>query len=312
MRRRFSAPLLPGMTVGLVAPASPVFEPARRSAAVRLLEEMGFRVLRGSSVDAIENGFAAPDSLRAADLTAMFLNDAVDAIVCLRGGYGSTRLLSLLDYGQLARHPKPFIGFSDITALHTALAQRCGFLTVHGPMPGACSPVGLRDSAARAQWLAVVAGAAPRQVANPDGTPFFGHGHRTAEGRLTGGNLSVLCGLIGTPWETAWDGALLLVEDVAERLDQLDAMMARLEAHGVFRRIAGLVVGDFSRYDGMTSARPPALSGLVAKHVPDSLPILYGLHAGHGRDRMTVVLNARYRLHPQRATLTLLEAPFRR
>lgn len=311
MRRRFSAPLLPGMTVGLVAPASPIYEPDRRDAAASLLETMGFRVRRGASVDMIDDGYSASDALRAADLTAMFLDDGVDAIVCLRGGYGSLHLLPLLDFRQLARHPKPFIGFSDITALHMALISRCGFLPIHGPMPGVMSAIGLREPAARAQWLAVAAGQSPRRVQNPDGAPFVGSGQGTAEGRLLGGNLSVLCSLLDTPWEPAWDGALLLLEDVAERPDRLEALMAQLAAHGVFRRIAGLLVGDFSRYEGMTSPRHPPMSRLVADHVPDALPMLYGLHAGHGHDRMTLVLNARYRLSPRQGTLTLLERPFR-
>lgn len=311
MRRRFSSPLLPGMTIGLVAPASPVYEPDRRDAAVRLLEEMGFCVVRGASVDMVGSGYTDGDALRAADLTDMFLNDAVDAVVCLRGGYGSLHLLPRLDFRSIAHHPKPFVGFSDITALHMAFIGQCGFLTLHGPMPGAMDAVGLREPAARAQWLAVAAGQAPRRVQNPDGAPFLGSGQGQAEGRLLGGNLSVLCSLLGTPWEPAWDGALLLLEDVAERPDHIEVLMGRLEARGVFRRIAGLLIGDFSRYEGMTSPRQPPLNRLVASHAPAALPVLYGLHAGHGHDRMTLVLNARYRLDPAQGSLTLLERPFR-
>ena len=201
MRRCFPHPLLPGMTVGLIAPASPVFEPDRRDAAVALLEEMGFRVRRGASVDAVDWCFSGTDDVRARDVMDMFLDDAVDGIVCLRGGYGCMRVLQRLDLAAIARRPKMFAGFSDITALHVALTERCGFLTCHGPMPGLMDEIGLREPRARAQWLAAVGGQLPREIANPDGAAFGGAGRRSVTGRLIGGNLTVLSNLIGTPWE---------------------------------------------------------------------------------------------------------------
>lgn len=308
--RRLPHPLMPGMTVGLVAPGSPVFEPARRDAAVALLEDMGFRVRRGETVDAVDFCFAGDDRLRAADLQAMFLDDGIDAVICLRGGYGSVRLLPLLDFDAIAAHPKPFVGFSDITALHMALIRRCGFITFHGPMPGVTESIGLREPHARQQWLDTLGGHAERVIRNPDGTPFGSVGSCMAEGRLIGGNLSALTGLIGTPWEPCWDGSLLLVEDVAERTDRLDAMFLQLRVCGVFDRIAGLLLGDFSRYAGMTSPRKPPIERILQTHLPADLPVLWGLHAGHGRDRMTLALNALYRLEPERAALTLLDPLF--
>lgn len=311
MRRRFSHPLLPGMTVGLVAPASPIFEPERRDAAVRLLEDMGFRVRRGQTVDAVDFCYAGDHALRAQDLQQMFLDDSIDGVICLRGGYGSARLLPLLDYEAIAKHPKPFVGFSDITALHTALHERCGFVTFHGPMPGVMDPIGLREPRARRQWLDTLAGKAPRQLRNPDGEPFAAQGDHCVQGRLIGGNLSTLTGLIGTPWEPRWEGCLLLLEDVSERTDRLDGMMEQLRGTGVFERIAGLVIGDFSRYEGMTTPRKVPLHRIIQEAVPPQLPLIWRLHAGHGRDRMTLMLGAKYRLNPHRATLTLCEHPFR-
>jgi muramoyltetrapeptide carboxypeptidase len=299
------------MTIGLVAPASPIFESDRRDAAVRLLEDMGFRVRRGETIDAVDFCYAGDHALRARDLQKMFLDDSVDAVVCLRGGYGSARLLPLLDFAAIARHPKPFVGFSDITALHIALQEHCGFITFHGPMPGVMEPIGLREPRARQQWLDTLGANAPRQACNPDGEPFAGVGQASVSGCLTGGNLSVLTSLIGTPWEPAWDGKLLLLEDVAERTDRLDGMLAQLKERGVFRRISGLVLGDFSRYEGMTTPRQLPLHRIFQETLPESLPVLYRLHAGHGRDRMTLMLGARYRLNPRKATLTLLESPFR-
>lgn len=308
--RRLSRPLLPGMTVGLVAPGSPMFEPERRNAAVALLEEMGFPVKRGRTVDAADFRFAGDGRFRADDLASLFLDDAIDAVVCLRGGYGSARLLPLLPYQEIARHPKPFVGFSDITALHAAFQKQCGFVTFHGPMPGTAEAIGLREPRARSQWLATLAGSPDPIIRNPDGTPFRGHGSQTVVGRLIGGNLSSLTDLIGTPWEPVWDDKLLLLEDVGERMDRLEAMFAQMADCGVFERIGGLLLGDFSRYAGMTSPHELPLARVVQAHLPPELPILWGLHAGHDHDRMTLALNATYRLNPAAATLTLTEAIF--
>ncbi len=307
MRRRFPSPLLPGMTVGLIAPASPVFETDRRDAAVQLMEEMGFRVIRGASVDAVDRCFAGTDALRAGDVMEMFLSPKVDGIVCLRGGYGCARLLSRLDWAAIARHPKPFVGFSDITALHAALFARCGLITFHGPMPGAMEPLGLREARDRAMWLQTLSGKPERQIRNPDGASFQAKGAKSVIGPLIGGNLSVLCSLIGTPYEPCWEGALLLLEDVAERTAHLDAMVQQLESRGVFRQIRGLVLGDFSRYEGQTNPRLVPLTDIFPPRLPRDLPVLWGLHAGHGRDRMTLALGARYRLNPSAVRLTLLE-----
>lgn len=311
MRRRFPRALVPGDTVGLIAPASPIFEPERRDAAAALLRDMGFRVLRGESVDAVDHCFSGTDELRARDVNAMFADDGVNGIVCLRGGYGSVRLLPMLDTAAIARHPKPFVGFSDITALHAALYRTCGLVTFHGPMPGVIDPIGLRNPADRVMWLDVLSGKDSRKVQNPDGAPFLARGTRSVTGRLIGGNLSVLCSLIGTPWEPDWNGALLLLEDVAERADRLDGMATQLQEHGVLDRISGLVLGDFSRYEGMTSPRQLPLSRLITDHCPPELPILFGLRAGHGRCRMTLALGAAYRLNPRNASLTRLEAAVR-
>lgn len=310
-RRRFSHPLLPGMTIGLIAPSSPVFEADRRDAAVRLLEDMGFAVRRGQSVDALSYCFSGTDEVRASDVIDMFADPEVDAVVCLRGGYGATRILDRIDWQRLSCHPKPFVGFSDITSLHVALQKHCGFITFHGPMPGVMEPIGLRDELSRAQWLSVLAGDSGRQVQNPDGTLFQGNHRGTVVGRLIGGNLSVLCSLIGTRHEPDWDQALLLLEDVSERTARLDSMVQQLESHGVFTRIAGLVLGDFSNYEGQTNPHKVPMEDIFPPHTPSELPVLWGLHAGHGRDRMTLALNARYRMDTDHATLTLLEQVFR-
>lgn len=308
MRERlFPKPAPPGATLGLIAPASPVYELERRDAAVRLLEDMGYQVKRGRSVDLMDRCYEESEVLRAQDVMDMFLDDSVDALVCLRGGYGAARLLGRLDYGRMMQHPKLLVGFSDITALHAALWKECGLITIHGPMPGNVKPYGLREPRARAQWLQALSGDPVKAIANPGGEPFEAYGEQAVAGRLIGGNMRVLCSLMGTPWEPEWDGALLLLEDVAERPDQLEVMAAQLEKQGVFRRIAGLVLGDFCDYEGHRHEHMSPIAEVFPRHLPRRLPVLWNVHAGHGWDRMTLVMNLVYRLDPLNATLTLLE-----
>ncbi len=308
MRERlFPRPAPPGAVLGLIAPASPVYELERRDGAVRLLEDMGYRVKRGRSVDLMDRCYEESEALRARDVMDMFLDDDVDALVCLRGGYGAARLLGRLDYDRIARHPKLLVGFSDITALHAALWKQCGLITIHGPMPGSVKPYGLREPRARAQWVQTLSGDPVKAIVNPGGEPFEAYGEQAVTGRLIGGNMRVVCSLIGTPFEPEWDGALLLLEDVAERPDQLEEMAGRLDDLGVFRRIAGLILGDFCDYEGHRHEHMAPIAEVFPRHLPRRLPVLWNVHAGHGWDRMTLVMNLVYRLDPLNAALTLLE-----
>jgi len=294
-----------GAHIGLIAPSSPIYEEENRQKAVELLLSLGFRVTEGESCSAQRGYLSGSDTVRARDVNEMFAREDIDAIVCLRGGYGAARILPLLNYDTIAAHPKPFVGFSDITALHCAFQVKCGLVTFHGPMAGAHWPVGLREERSRAGWMRAMRESEPLgKMSNPDGSPFSVFREGEAEGALTGGNLKVLCSLIGTEYMPDMEGKLLLLEDVGEKPYGIDALMTQLRNAGVFSACTGFLLGDFTNCDGDPSKPTLSLREIFAELLPTDKPVLENVHAGHGRDKITLPMNIRYRISGN--TLTAL------
>lgn len=301
-------PLCQGARLGLIAPASPIYEQENQQAAVQLLEEMGFYVKCYESVGAQRGYLSGSDIIRAGDLMDAFQDPAIDGVVCLRGGYGAARLLPLLDFDVIRRSPKPFVGFSDITALHLAFYAKTGLCTFHGPMPGAQSLSGLREPRSRRMWLEALANRLPARLANPNGESFQRFsGGGAAEGILLGGNLTVLCSLIGTPYLPDFQGKLLLLEDVGERPYRIDGMLNHLRACGILGAVKGILLGDFTQCEEDASRPSLVLEEIFRELLPGDIPILWNVHAGHGQDKMTLPLGRTYRLDGDRAELSLLD-----
>jgi muramoyltetrapeptide carboxypeptidase len=306
MNERLLPPSLkPGARIGLIAPSSPVYEEENRQKAIRLLEDMGFSVTVGQSCHGQRGYLSGSDIIRAYDVNSMFQNPDIDAIVCLRGGYGAARILPMLDYNMIRDNPKPFVGFSDITALHCAFQVKCGLVTFHGPMAGAHWPVGLRENNSRSEWLRAMSETAPLGLMeNPDGTPFEAFREGEAEGILTGGNLTVLNNLLGTEYMPDLDGKLLLLEDVGEKPYRIDAMLTQLRNTGLIQKCAGFILGDFTDCGGDPSKPTLTLHEIFSELLPQGKPILQSVHAGHGHDKITLPLNIPYRISGN--TLTAL------
>lgn len=295
LARCFPAPgLRPGDPIAVCAPASWVPGGVAESVAA-FLEQAGYRVRLAPSCTRHEGFFAMPDEERAAELNRLFADDGVRAILCARGGYGSARLLPFLDFDLVRRHPKLFIGFSDITALHAALTQRAGLAVVHGPMAATL----VEEKSAPETRDAFLAGLASPWRTGDLSAPFAGTLRSlcggTAEGPLVGGNLSVLSSLAGTPWALRGDGAVLFLEEVGEKSYRIDRMMWQLEAGGLFSRIAGVVFGQFTACgaddgDGTTEEVLAAWAERIAK------PAVAGLEAGHGRKNLFLPLGLPVRL----------------
>ena len=286
--------LRPGDCIGVVAPAS-WLEREEWEDGVRLLKKYGYRVKLAPSCTAAYGFFAGTDSVRATDLNRFFADDEVKAILCLRGGYGSARILNRLDYAEIARHPKLLIGFSDITALHVALGERSGLVTAHGPMLSSLANDDLTAYTERAFFRGLAAGEPLGALSLPKGKKMKTVVPGEAEGRVVGGNLSVLLSLVGTPYELRGDGALLLLEDVGAESYQIDRMMHQLWQSGLFDRVNGILFGAFTGGDDeldpgdFTTAEvieyyarlagKPAVAGVPAGHVGDNAFLPFGVHA---------------------------------
>ncbi len=298
--RLLPPPLKPGARVGLIAPSSPVYEEENRQKAVALLEDLGFAVTVGESCNARRGYLSGTDEMRAGDINRMFSDPGIEGVVCLRGGYGAARLLPMLQYEMIRKNPKPFVGYSDITALHCAFQKKCGLVTFHGPMPGFPWPESFK-----AGWLKALCGTEPLgSLYNPDGTPFEAFREGEAQGVLTGGNLSVFVNLLGTPYMPSLKGKLLLLEDVGEKPYRVDAMLTHLRNAGAFDDCAGIILGDYTDCDPEPEKPSLALREIFVDLLPAGKPVLMNVHAGHGPDKLTLPMNIPYRISGN--TLTAL------
>lgn len=308
--------LAKGQTVGVIAPASNAWEDDDVRYAVEIVQSLGFKVKQGKYLFQRHGYLAGGDQERAEDLNRMFADDGVDAIMCLRGGYGTLRILPDVDYQLIAKNPKPIIGYSDITALLNAIYAKTGLVTFHGPIA--------RQEYSEytlAEFKRVMMGRAGGTAIGspPPFEPAEGRVEREnrliriapgrAEGRLIGGNLSLMSKLVGTPYEPDYSNRILVLEEVDERPYRVDGMLTQLWLAGRLGQLAGIAFGKCS---GCDPESPPSLSlEEVLRHRLGALgiPVLRGLMIGHVRDQTTVPLGTMARLDVGAGQLTLLEDP---
>jgi muramoyltetrapeptide carboxypeptidase len=285
--------LAPGARVALLAPAGPLADETELARAERNVRDLGWEPSIYPHALARDGYLAGDDSSRLADLNAAIRDPRIDGIWCLRGGYGSMRILDAIDYESLRRTPKAIIGFSDITALHLAVRARANIVSYHGPTArGGLTPFS-RESLLRA----VSATGDPFGTETP--LTWLREGH--AAGRLEGGNLALLCSLIGTPYAARVDGAILVLEDVNEPLYRIDRMLRQLILGGVLERLAGLCFGAFTERGTESDATPRSLDVLFMEAAAHMMgPVVSNAPIGHIPDQWTLPLGARAELSPSR------------
>lgn len=299
-----------GDTVGLIAPSGAIRKEGAVDRAIAETERMGFRVKVGESCNARYGYLAGDDEVRARDLNRMFLDDEVDAVVCIRGGYGTMRILDRLDYAAIAAHPKIFVGYSDITALHIAMLEKAGLATFHAPMAVSDWSGSPLDDFSREAMYRVLMNADPAgALINPPEYPRQTVNPGVCEGQLVGGNLTLIAGTIGTPWELDTTGRIIFIEDVGERTYCLDRMLTQMRLAGMFEKCAGVVFGDFANcpieYPEFGCSLEEIIRDVV---VPCGKPIFTGLRCGHCTSKLTLPFGVKSRLDADNCTLTILES----
>ena len=309
VRRMKPSRLRKGDTIGVIAPAS-CGNTETTAAGVEWLEKTGFRIKLGKTVS-LENGYlAGSDAARAADINSMFAADDIDGIICLRGGYGTMRLLNLIDYDTIKKHPKVFVGYSDITALHTAIGQRTGLVTFHGPM--AASDMGKNIPAYTWNWfLRAVTGAGPLgNITNPpDAEPFKVIASGKAAGFLAGGNLSLIAATLGTPYEIDTCGKILFMEEVSEAPYRIDRMLTQLLLAGKLQTAAGIVFDVFAGFAPETESADFTVEEVLKDRLGSlNIPIIMNVYFGHTANKITVPLRIRAMLQTQNGRLTITES----
>ncbi len=302
-----------GDTIGLIAPSGAVRTPGALDRAIAETERMGFRVKVGESCTSKYGYLSGTDEVRARDVNRMFLDDEVDAIVCIRGGYGTMRILDQLDYEAIAAHPKIFVGFSDITALHIAMLEKTGLVTFHGPMAvSSWSDGPLDEFSLESLYRSLMRAEPAGDLANP---PEYGKqtvNPGICEGQLVGGNLTLIAGTIGTPWQLDTTDRIIFIEDVGERTYCLDRMLTQMRLAGMFEKCAGVVFGDFADCPIEYPAFGCSLEEIIDDVVkPCGKPIFTGLRCGHCSPKLTLPFGVRCRLDADNCTLTVLESAVR-
>ncbi len=269
--------LRPGDTIGIVAPAGP-FDRGKFEKGISVLEKMDFKVLIPNGLFEQDTYLAGSDSHRADLVNALFKDTSVDAIICARGGFGSIRILSLLDYKAIQKNPKIFMGFSDISALLSVLNNRCRLVCFHGPMITTLPEIDKQSKNLMAQ--ALTSGKKLRIILQKGLTIKSGKG----VGVVAGGNLATLCHLIGTPFEPDFKGRILVIEDIGEAAYKIDRMLIQMKLAGCFKGLAGLVLGSFEN-----CGKTEDIYEIVARVFrEDVFPILAGFEIGHGRGNHTI------------------------
>jgi muramoyltetrapeptide carboxypeptidase len=303
-----------GDTVGLIEPASASDEPFQIQLVEEAIVAMGLKPKRAAHILNRYGYLAGRDKDRAADINAMFADREVKAIFAVRGGWGSARLLPFLDWDIIRANPKLLTGFSDITALHMAIAAKAGFTTLHGPNAG--------SAWGKASWEAfrpiAFEGATPLLV-NPEGgedrlaqrrwrTQTITPGK--ARGRLLGGNLTVLTALAGTPYLPSFDGAILFLEDVDEAEYRIDRMLTQLGLAGILKNLAGAVFGQCTSCDGSSSGVYGGftVNDVLRQHLGSlGVPVYTGAWFGHITDQFTLPVGGLAEIDADAGTLKLLE-----
>ncbi len=287
--------LNPGDAVGVVSPAGPV-DRTQLEADLHFLETKGFTVHVAPHVFDRQGYLAGNDGDRLRDLEAMFGNTKIKAVFCSRGGYGSTRLLDRIDYGLIRKNPKIFVGYSDITALLFGIFKKTGLITFHGPLLRGLSSL---PENAWQNLERMISSKEPAAFTPLAGYPLFGG---KAKGVLMGGNLSVLCTLVGTPFMPNLSGCILFIEDRGEALYRIDRMLTHLALSGSVEGIRGLITGDF-----VGCGDPAAIDQLIKERFePMGIPIAAGFPLGHGPNNTTLPLGIPAELNTDQMKLSLM------
>ena len=308
--------LLRGQTVGIISPSAASADRMEYTFAKEAMEAMGLKVKVGSNFKNRFGHLAGTDEERAADFNAMFADPEVKAIICLRGGSGAARILPLIDYEQVKANPKPLLGYSDITALHCALQSQTGLISFHGPN-GSGSWNSFHANQFQQLFFEQKLLSFKNEVTKGD--DLVAKGNRiqtltkgTVEGKILGGNLTVLTALSGSIYYPDFQDAILFIEDVGEDPYRIDRMMSTLKLNGTLGKIKGFVFGQCSDCKPGSGYGAFTVDQIMDQYIiPLNIPAYIGAMIGHISKQFIIPVGARVRLNADQGSITLLEKVFR-
>jgi Uncharacterized proteins, homologs of microcin C7 resistance protein MccF len=304
----------PGDTVGLISPAGFIKEESLKESTANL-ENLGFKVVHGDSVLARNGYLGGTDKQRADDVNAMFARKDVDGIICTRGGYGCARMLSMLDYDMIKNNPKIILGYSDVTALCCAIYAKTGIVTFHGPV-GTSTYNDFSVNNFKSVLMYPSENFRLFNATDEDPqkkeTKVYPIRSGKTTGELAGGNLSILCSLIGTKYDIDTAGKILFIEEVEEQPYRVDRMLTQMIEAGKFANVKGVAFGVFSKCD-IREKNPDFPSSFTLSEVlmdrmySLNIPVIYGMSFGHIINKFTLPFGIKAELDVDNQCINLLE-----
>lgn len=295
--------------IGIIAPASPPEDSTRIENGVRYLESLGYRVEIGKHVYSKKGYLAGEDHERLEDIHSMFRNKDVKAIICVRGGYGSHRLLDRIDYKLIRNNPKIFVGFSDITALQMAIYQKSRLVTFAGPMLAVDFGGEINPYTEENFWKMITNSKKIGKIVNPENEKYYVLNKGRGEGKLLGGNLSILTSLAGTDYLPLFNDAILLIEEIKEAPYRVDRMLSHLKLTGAFKKLKGIILGRFVNcYESDGTKNTLTLNEVISDHLGSlKIPVIYNFNHGHVADSLAIPWGINCKLNSSRCLIEILE-----
>ncbi len=304
-----------GDTVGIISPSAATADRMEFTYAKEAMEALGFKVKLGENLKNRFGHLAGTDQERANDLNGMFADQEVKAIICIRGGSGASRILPLIDYEAIKANPKPILGYSDITALHCAIFTQTGLITFHGQ-----NGTGSWNSFNVKQFEKVFFDKSLVTFKNEitKGDDLVAKGNRIqtlkggiAEGRILGGNLTVLTALSGTPYYPEFQDAILFIEDIGEDPYRIDRMMSTLQLNGTLGKIKGFIFGQCSDCKPGGGYGSLSVDQIMDQYIlPLNIPAYTGAMIGHIPRQFIIPVGAKVKMDADAGTISLMETVF--
>lgn len=294
-----------GDTIGIVAPASFTrFENVLE--AKKNIEAMGYKVVLGKCTEKKWYSYAGTDEERASEINGFFADKNIDAIVCMRGGYGCNRLIELVDFELIRKNPKIFVGYSDITTLHMAINEKTGLVTFHGPM-AVSNFTGDYNTDTYKNFVDLLSNPVEKREIKNFSKELEVISEGRASGRLVGGNLATLIATLGTEYDLDYSGKILFLEEIGERSYRVDRFLNQLKKHGVFEKIEGVILGDFK------DCPPASENDMTLQEVFEDYfknlgkPVISNIESGHSEPMLTLPLGAMCEIDSFEKRVTILE-----
>lgn len=299
-----------GDLIGLISPASSPDNLEKINEGVKYFERLGYRVIVGKNVGKYRGYLAGKDEERVEDLHSMFNNKDVKAIFCVRGGYGSIRLLDKIDFNLIKRNPKIFVGYSDITTLQLAIFRKTGLVTFSGPMAAVDFAGEVNPYTEEVFWRMVTSTKPFGKLKNPESERICCLNKGEAKGILLGGNLSLITSLIGTPFMPDFTKAILFMEEVDEKPYRIDRMLAQLKLNKIFDKVSGIILCNFTNCEETDSNKKSlSLNDVIGDYFEQlKKPVVYNLAYGHINPKNTMPIGVKASIDCRKCSIEILEA----